>query len=89
MSDKTHALYLVKDGESVTLFHGNDVKQAQEDGWKQPDFRKSNGTEWNAEADLAQQNAAAEFAKASDKADEKAEQKAEAKEAKPKGKAKK
>lgn len=89
MSDKKHALYLVKDGESVTLFHADDVEQAQEDGWKRPDFSKSNGTPWNAEADLAQQDASAEFAKASDKADEKAGQKAAVKDAEPKGKAKK
>lgn len=89
MADKSHALYLVKDGERVTLFHGDDVEQATADGWKQPDFPKSNGTQWNAEADLGQQDAAAEFAQASEKADEEAEQKAEVKAAEPKGKAKK
>lgn len=62
--NKKHALYLVKDGEgSPKLFHGDDVEAAKANGWQEPDFPKSNGTDWNREEDLAQQDAAAEGAK--------------------------
>lgn len=74
MADKNQSLYLYKDGEgSPKLFHGDDVADAKADGWKEPDFKKSNGTDWNAEDDLGQQDAAAEFAKASELASAKAE----------------
>lgn len=63
MTEKKHALYLYKDGESVRLFHADDVDQAKADGWKEPTFRKSNGEEWNdAEGDAAR-DAAAEVEK--------------------------
>lgn len=78
MAEKKHALYLVKDGEgSPRLFHGDDVEAAQAHGWKQPEFPKSNGADWNAEDDLEGQDAAAEYAKAKQEADaKKAEKKA-------------
>jgi hypothetical protein len=61
MSDKKHALYLVKENEgSPKLFAADDVEAAQANGWKQPTFKKSNGTDWNHEDDLDQQDAAAE-----------------------------
>lgn len=69
--EEKHALYLVKDGEKPKLFHADDVEDAQADGWKQPDFPKSNGTDWNAEEDLDGQTAAAEFAKQQEEADAK------------------
>ncbi len=63
--DDKHALYLVKENEgSPKLFHGDDVEAAQAHGWKQPEFQKSNGTDWNHEDDLGQQDAAAEVGKA-------------------------
>lgn len=69
MSDKKHALYLVKDGEgSPKLYHGDDVEAAKANGWKQPEFQKSNGTDWNADGDLDQQDAAAEVGKARNEA---------------------
>lgn len=72
MSEKKHALYLVKDGEgSPRLFHGDDVDAAKAHGWKEPDFLKSNGAKWNAEDDLEQQDAAAEVGKARKEAAEK------------------
>ncbi len=79
MSDKKHALYLVKEDEgSPKLFHGDDVEAAQANGWKQPEFLKSNGTEWNHEDDLEQQDAAAEVGKARNEASaKKAAKKAE------------
>lgn len=89
MSEKNHALYLVKEGEgSPKLFHGDDVEAAKANGWKEPDFYKSNGTPWNHEDDLEQQDAAAEVGKAhkerrekkaaeKEKADEKARAEAE------------
>ena len=61
MSEK-HALYLVKDGEGPSLFHADDVEAAKANGWEQPSFPKSNGTQWNADEDLAAQDAAAELA---------------------------
>lgn len=65
MADKKHALYLYKDGEgSPKLFAADDVEAAQANGWKQPDFPKSNGTDWNAESDLEQQDLAADVGKA-------------------------
>ena len=64
MAEKKHAMYLYKDGESVTLFHGDDVEQAQADGWKAPDFRKSNGEEWNDPEGEAARDAAADVQKA-------------------------
>lgn len=65
MSDNKHALYLYKDGEgSPRLFAADSVEDAKADGWKEPDFPKSNGTEWNAEEDLHQQDIAADLAKA-------------------------
>jgi|GEM_PF-1098250 len=80
MTDKNeHALYLVKDGEHPTLFHKDDIADAKADGWKQPDFPKSNGADWNHEDDLLAQDAAAEFAKTKEAADErKAAEKAKA-----------
>lgn len=72
MTEKKHALYLVKDGEgSPKLFAADDVEAAQADGWKQPDFPKSNGTQWNAEDDLQQQDAAAGIFEAVKEADAK------------------
>lgn len=72
MTDKKHALYLVKDGEgSPKLFAADDVEAAKADGWKQPDFPKSNGTDWNAEDDLTQQDAAAGIFEAVKEADAK------------------
>ena len=83
MSEKQHALYLMKDGEgSPKLFHGDDVEAAKANGWKEPDFYKSNGTPWNHEDDLEQQDAAAEVGKARKEAEAKkaaAEAKAEKK----------
>lgn len=83
MSDKKHALYLAKDGEGgPKLFDGEDVEAAQANGWKQPDFQKSNGTDWNAEDDLEQQDAAAEVGKAhKERAEKKAAEKAKQAEA--------
>ncbi len=66
MTEKKHALYLVKDGEHPKLFHGDDVEAARADGWKEPDFRKSNGADWNAEEEQDARDAAADFAKAAD-----------------------
>lgn len=61
MADKKQALYLVKDGEGgPKLFAAEDVEAAKANGWSEPDFPKSNGTDWNAEDDLMQQNVAAE-----------------------------
>lgn len=75
-NEKKHALYLVKEGEGgPKLFHGDDVEAAKANGWSEPDFQKSNGTDWNAEDDLAQQDAAARLAKAKAEADAKAEAK--------------
>jgi hypothetical protein len=72
MTEKNeHALYLVKDGEHPKLFHKDDIAGAKADGWKQPDFPKSNGADWNHEDDLLAQDAAAEFAKTKQAADEK------------------
>ena len=83
MSEKQHALYLVKEGEGgPRLFHGDDVEAAKANGWKEPDFKKSNGADWNHEDDLAQQDAAAELAKAKADADAKKEAKATKAEAK-------
>ena len=61
--EKGHALYLTKEHERPKLFHADDVEDAKADGWKQPDFLKSNGTKWNDEDDLVGQDAAAEAAK--------------------------
>lgn len=71
MSDKQHALYLVKDGSHPALFHGDDVEAAKANGWEQPDFPRGTGTEWNREEDLEQQDAAAEVGKAVKEADAK------------------
>lgn len=74
MSEK-HALYLYKDGDSPKLFAAGDVEAAKANGWKEPEFPKSNGTDWNAEADLPAQDAAAELAKAKLASEAKAESK--------------
>jgi len=82
-TEKKYALYLVKDGEgSPKLFHADDVEAAKANGWSEPDFPKSNGEPWNAEAELAGQTLAAEIAKEGkaeaakkDKAAEKADSK--------------
>lgn len=66
-----HALYLVKDGEHPTLFHGDDVEQARADGWKEPDFRRGNGEEWNPDERQAERDAAAEQLKAKEESDAK------------------
>lgn len=70
MTDKKHALYLYneKEGGSPKLFAADDVEAAQANGWKQPDFPKSNGTDWNHEDDLEQQDAAAELIAAKNEA---------------------
>lgn len=73
MASEKHALYLVKEGEgSPKLFHGDDVESAKANGWSEPDFLKSNGTEWNAEGDLSQQDSAARLAKVKAGSDAKA-----------------
>lgn len=77
MASDKHALYLVKEGEgSPRLFHGDDVEAAKANGWAEPDFPKSNGTAWNAEGDLASQDAAARLAKKKADADAKKSAKA-------------
>lgn len=64
MASEKHALYLVKEGEGAPrLFHGDDVEAAKANGWKEPDFPKSNGQPWNAEDDQPAQDAAARLAK--------------------------
>ncbi len=69
MADKKHALYLWKDGEgSPKLFHGDDVEAAKANGWKQPEFQKSNGADWNHEDDLEAQDSAADIIKAKNEA---------------------
>lgn len=88
-TEKKHAPYLVKEGERPSLFHADDVEAAKANGWSEPDFPKSNGTPWNAEEDLAQQDAAAKFAKAkaesaAKKADKEAKAAAKADESKSK-----
>lgn len=71
-TEKKHALYLYKDGEgSPRLFAADDVEDAKADGWKEPEFPKSNGADWNAEDDLPQQDIAADLAKVKEAADEK------------------
>lgn len=70
-SEKKHALYLVKDGERPKLFHGDDVEDARADGWSEPDFQRSNGTDWNPEEEQGARDAAAEFAKSKAAADDK------------------
>jgi hypothetical protein len=88
MATDKHALYLVKEGEgSPRLFHGDDVEAAKANGWSEPEFPKSNGTQWNAEDDLASQDAAARLAKK--KADADAKKSAKAAKAEPKADAKK
>lgn len=48
MADVKHAKYLTKDGKTE-LFHGDDVEDAQKDGWVIADGKKSNGEPWNPE----------------------------------------
>lgn len=82
MSETKHALYLVKDGEgSPKLFAAEDVEAAKANGWKEPEFLKSNGQPWNHEDDLEAQDAAADLAQAKAASDAK---KADAPEAKSK-----
>jgi hypothetical protein len=72
MTHKKHALYLHKEGEGgPKLFAAEDVEAAQANGWKQPEFPKSNGTEWNHEDDLEQQDAAAALIQAKNEANAK------------------
>lgn len=81
MAEKNRSLYLYKEGEErPRLFHGDDVEAAKADGWEEPDFPKSNGTEWNAEDDYPQQDVAADLLKT--------KQQHEAKKAKAEAKAK-
>ncbi len=71
-NESKHATYLVKEGEgSPRLFHGDDVEAAKANGWSEPDFPKSNGTQWNADGDLAAQDAAARLAQKKADADAK------------------
>lgn len=70
-STKNHALYLVKEGEHPKLFHGDDVEQARTEGWQEPDFPRSNGTEWNPESEQSQRDAAASIAKGGEKVEAK------------------
>lgn len=70
-TEKHGALYLVKDGEHPKLFHGDDVEQARTDGWKEPDFPRSNGAEWNPEGEQAQRDAAAGFLKTAEESEAK------------------
>ena len=68
-----HALYLVgpDDVARPELVHADDVEDRKAAGWKEPEGMKANGEAWNAEDDLAQQDIAAEFAKAKAEAEAK------------------
>ncbi len=72
MAEKNRSLYLYKKGEErPRLFHGDDVEAAKADGWEEPDFPKSTGTEWNAEEDYPQQDVAADLLKTKQQYEEK------------------
>ncbi len=75
--EQKHALYLVgpDDGARPELIHADDVEDRKAAGWKEPQGMKANGEAWNAEDDLAQQDIAADLAKA--KAERDAEKAAE------------
>lgn len=67
-SEKAHALYLIDPADDFSsrpqLIHADDVEEKLKAGWKRPEGMKANGTEWNAEDDLEQQDLAAEAAAA-------------------------
>ncbi len=62
--EKKHARYLLnKDKTAVELVHADDLDDKMAAGYSEPEGMKANGTKWNEEDDLVQQDIAAELAK--------------------------
>lgn len=63
-TEKKHALYLRSpEGDRIELVHGDEVEDRKGEGWEEPEGRKANGEEWNAEDDLPGQDITADLAK--------------------------
>lgn len=62
--EEKHALYLVpKEGGKPELIHADDVEDKRKAGYTDPTGTKANGTKWNDEDDIAQQDVAADQAR--------------------------
>lgn len=79
-TEKKHAKWLQKDGKR-SLFHGDDVADALQNGWQMVDGNRANGEPWNPteEDEIDQLDGAADVIReANDYKAEKAKKKADA-----------